>query len=287
MKRNIQYTDLKKAAKQYNNIFENHLNKRSFKSKKFWLSIVFAALMSLCFYADFLLLKNGHFLLSLIPLILLYIFEAIGLAFKTAHDEEQVTEKVRRAKLPPPDEKGLILDDSECRRAWLAREFSVPASSYPLLATEFEKIEEQISRQEKLLSGLDTRFLRHIVKAPKLLILFLLPIMGGLLTFAGQSLITSSGPFNFSELSNMKSLNFIALTACIAVGGLFILSFFLSLLVSLGSFVLDTVSLHGCSAKSRARFKRDLYIYSELPPELESSDMKSPSTARYLHREAL
>lgn len=274
MKRNIQYTDLKRAAKQYNNIFENHLNKRSLKSNKFRLSILFAALMSLSFCAGFYLLLQKNYAISIGLLLLLYAFELVALAFKTAHDEEQTTEKIRRARLPPPSNKGIVLDDSECRRAWLAREISLPPACYPSLAAEFERIEAQIFRQEKLLSGMDTRLLRYIAKVPRTLILLILPILGGLLTYAGQTLISNPGAFNFANLGDIKNLSTILLSGCIAAGGLFILSFFLSLLVSFCSFILDTTSLHGCSARSRTRFKRDLYVFSELLPEIERNNMK-------------
>jgi len=286
MNRCIRYTELKTLAKKYNNIFENHLNKRSLESKKFWLMVGFAAFTPLFFCTGIYLFAKNNFFLSFIFLMLLYIFEIIALVLKVNHDEEQITEKVRRAKLPPPNNRGAILDDSECRRAWLAREISLPPTSYPILAAEFERIEEQISRQEKCLSGLDTRLLRYVAKVPRTLILFLLPVLGGLLTFAGQSLITNPEAFSFADLSHMKSLTFIVLSACIAAGGIFILSFLLSFLVSLASFILDTVSLHGCSARSRTRFKRDLYIFSELFPEVESSNVKSPPAARFLHSEA-
>ncbi|MCP8467912.1 hypothetical protein NK553_28590 [Pseudomonas sp. ZM23] len=286
MKRNIQYTELKRIAKQYNNIFENHLNKRSLKSKKFWSSVSLAACVPSLYCTGIYLFIKGNLALSFTALFLLYISEVIALALKVAHDEEQTAEKIRRARLPPPSKQGIILDDSECRRAWLAREIALPPTSYPLLAAEFERIEGQISRQERLLSGLDTRLLRYVAKVPRTLILFLLPILGGLLTFAGQSLLTNPEAFNLSDLSNIKNIGFITLSASILAGGIFILSFLLSLLISLGSFILDTVSLHGCSARSRTRFKRDLYIYSELFPEIESSGVKSPSTARFLHSEA-
>jgi len=285
MKRNIQYTELKRIAKQYNNIFENHLNKHSLKSRKFWLSVGLAAFVPLFYCVGIYFFIKNSFIPSFAALLLLYAFEVIALALKTAHDEEQTTEKIRRARLPPPDNRGITLDDSECRRACLAREISLPPASYPLLAAEFERIEGQIFRQEKLLSSLDTRLLRYVAKIPRTLIIFLLPVIGGLLTFAGQSFLTNSGAFNLADLSNIKNIYFIALSACILAGGIFILSFSLSLLVSLGSFILDTVSLHGCSARSRTRFKRDLYIFSELFSEVDNSNVNPPPTL-YLHSRA-
>ncbi|MFJ3049091.1 hypothetical protein [Pseudomonas nitroreducens] len=286
MKRNIQYTELKKIAKKYNNTFENHLNKRSLKSKKFWLSIILAATIPVSFsIGTYFVIKNNFYLAGL-PFLLLYTAEVIAILLKTAHDNEQTIEKIRRERISLPETKGLIIDDSECRRAWLAREIPVQPSKYPELAAEFERIENLILHQEKSLSGLDARLLRHLLKVPRTLFLFILPVLAALLTYVGQNIITNTAEFSLNSLGNSKSLGFIALSISLTAGGLFILSFMLSLLTSLGSFIIDTTTPHGCSAKSRTRLKRDLYIFSELFPETESSNVKSPSTARYLHSEA-
>lgn len=264
------YLDLLEVSKNYNRLFYYGFGRKSFKSKKFIISMIFLTLMIVGFFiSSFRVLS---FLNRDYAFIAMIVSEAAAILLYVAHKQIMIEEKIKDYfKIKTVGEN---IDNLKIR--WLAENLPVSRENYlglVKLADELDSVREQY--RSKGISLLD-RYLGLFSRIPQfgkwIIFILLSSSIPALIKAFSDNKEWTSYLVELMAHSNLNKVGIILLG--VLVGGALI-SMIGSAFVIFTDYSCDVKSKSGCSKNSLVRFKKDLLLFSRIDIKEETEEGSS------------